>query len=384
MFTFHNNNPAAQGIYNYKEATDSLKKIGIDEGETNFLVKALNDADAVTTVSPTFALEAMSPQLGASIDSTVAHAAEKGKLTGVLNGSNPNVWNPQTDKQLQYWKDPVTGKKIDLRYGPNDDITKKKAVIREQLQKWVKIHHPEVAIDFNKPLVTYVGRYDSSQKGVELFEPAMEAARASGAQFIAMGSQEDPTATKTLDQLEQRALEEGGAFVIRDGKGPDGRYIVQQGSQGTQGIGSLIRAASDFTLVPSKFEPCGLVQFEGWLFGSQAICMKTGGLADSVITEGPHKNGVLFDRKGAWNSPEQREAVREAVTGAVQEWKIKSGKEKNRMLKRVITEGRKTGWNGSPRGDLSPVDQYLYAYHNAKHHVKNRGNATLDLDLLKV
>lgn len=358
VFTFHNNNFAAQGVTH-----GSLpSRIGIFQPEMNALVQGIYDADEVTTVSETFAKEAQTPHLGFRIDHVVRDAVRRDKLTGIVNGSNPAAWNPQTDEQLKQWRDPLTGQSIDLTYGPNDDIVAKKALIKQQLQKWLQRNQPNVRIDLSRPLVTYVGRYDSSQKGIDHLAPAMRSAIASGGQFIAMGSQEDPRASALLDNLQAEAGVNGGGWIIRDHKGPDNRFIVQQGSQGHQGVGSLVRAASDFVLVPSEFEPCGLVQFEGWLFGALTIGTKTGGIADTVQTEGPHFNGFLFDRKQSWHSEEQKSAVGESVASALDFWKKQSPEQKQQLMKRVMEEAKSTGWTDRDLSGLSPIEKYRYVY----------------------
>lgn len=368
VFTFHNNNGGAQGIYG-RETIPTLQQLGISR-ELNMLTEALRIADHVTTVSPTFAQEAQTEALGAGIASHMQLAALHGKLTGILNGGNPNVWNPETDAQLQQWKDPITNKPIDLRYGPGDDILSKKKVIREQLQKWVALHASKLHIDFSKPILLYVGRYDSYQKGLSMLPAAFKAAIKRGAQCICMGSQEDDKATQILDKLHKETSDKLGnslgVWIIRDTKGPDGRFIYQQGTaSGAPGIGSLVRAAADFVIVPSEFEPCGLVQFEAWLFGTLAICTKTGGLADSVQTKGNHFNGFLIERTTPFQSAAQEGQVATTVEKAFAFWESLDPGEKTTVLRRVIKQARQTNW-------LQAARQYLYVYAAAKRNLANR------------
>lgn len=374
VFTFHNNNGGAQGIY-ARESIPTLQQLGIRR-ELNMLTEALRIADHVTTVSHTFSLEAQSQTLGAGIHSSMQTAARRGKLTGILNGSNPNVWNPETDALLRNWRDPLTGDPLDLRYGPQDAIVAKKELIREQLQKWIALYQPKLILDFSKPLIAYIGRYDSYQKGIDMLAPAVRATLKMGGQFISMGSQEDDKAKLLLDQL-QREVQLGdgssqGVWIIRDSKGADGRFIVQQGSiGGPPGIGSLIRAVADYVLVPSEFEPCGLVQFESWLFGSLAICTRTGGLADSVQTAGPHFNGFLIERSADFHSNAQGREVEETVEKALGFWQGLSPAQKNILMSRVLREGRQSSWNHTLTG-LSPIEKYLYVYAAARQNLGQR------------
>jgi len=383
VFTYHNNNPAAQGIYEDSNSVAYLKQAGIEQPGMNGLVQAMRDSDAVTTVSEKFAHESKSKHLGAGIEKAVGESAKRDKLIGILNGSNTDVWNPETDQQLRYWKDPENGQQIDLRYGPSDDLVAKKALIREQLQKWLKVHRPDVAIDFSKPLVTFIGRYDSSQKGLNLFEAAMKSTIDSGGQFIAMGSQEDEKASLLLDRLEQQAGNRPGAFIIRDSKGPDGRYITQMGSLGSQGIGSLIRAATDFVFIPSEFEPCGYIQSEGGAFGAKAIATDTGGLSDSIAVDGPNKNGYLFDRLENFHSEAQKQKAADVIVRALMEHKTLGKKQRNHEMRRMMKQWRKTSWNDAARDRLSPVDRYLLTYRHAQEQARLRGTAYVDCGLLK-
>lgn len=382
VFTYHNNQPAAQGTYNYEETLQTLRDIGIYEGPMNMFTQALLDSDAITTVSETFAKESETVHLGFNANNEVLKAANKDKVTGILNGSNPSSWDPSTDAQLKYWKDPETGQPIDLTYGPGDNLIAKKALIKDQIQKWLKINRPDLNFDCSKPLVTFIGRYDASQKGLDMLLPAMEATLANGGQFISMGSQENgDRARGILDNLDREAREKGGALIVRDSQGPDGRYMFQQGSHGRQGLGSLVRAASDFVLVPSEFEPCGLVQFEGWLFGSLAIGTKTGGLADSIKMEGPQFNGFLFDRKELWLSQEQKDAVKETVRKALQSWSQKTDAEKQALMRKVMDQGRKSSWTTAVDG-LSPIEKYRYVYEDAARQAQWRGKALVNPTLL--
>ncbi|MCB1134841.1 MAG: glycogen/starch synthase [Chlamydiia bacterium] len=375
VFTFHNNNRAAQGVYDYPERLRSLQRYGVADGHSNLFVEALRIADGVTTVSETFALESQRPDLGASVQSEVNAAAAQGKLAGILNGSNPQLWNPETDAQLRDWIDPTTGAAIDLSYGPQCSIPAQRHVIRSQLQSFLSVHAPHVRIDLSKPLITYVGRYDAYQKGLDMFEPAIEAALANGAQFIAMGSQEDPRATEILDRLQRKYP--NGVWIIRDKKGADGRYEWQHGTDQRPGIGSLVRAATDFTFVPSEFEPCGLVQFEGWLFGNLVIASQTGGLGDSVKESGPEFNGFLFPRRDRWLSDTQRQLVKDSVQRALDYYAHLDDHARAELSQRVMQDARAYSWNSSAYG-LSPVEKYRLVYAAAKARAAKRDHLFLE------
>ena len=94
---------------------------------------------------------------------------------------------------------------------------------------------------------------------------------------------------------------------------------IQQGTNERPGIGALLRSIATLIVMPSSFEPCGLVQYEGWLFGSLAFATNTGGLADTIFVN-PNQdnfNGFLFERMKDWNSKEQDSKIRDKMTQAI-------------------------------------------------------------------
>lgn len=380
VFTYHNNNRMAQGrfgqgVYNYNPVIQGLIQAGIATKEMNIFVETVKSADAVTTVSETFGIESQQHEKGEGIAFAIREAAESGKLTGVINGSNPARWNPETDVTLKEWKDVETGKPIDLTFGPtSSNISAQKKASREQLQKWVDRYMPGVNIDLSKPLVTFIGRLDAYQKGLDKLDEAIEATLKNGGQFIVMGAKpkdEDPEAKKILDQLEAKYPK--GVLFIRDFKLKNDRYYYQQGDKTQPGMGSLARAATDFIFIPSRYEPCGLVQFEGWLYGSLAIGSNTGGLADTIV---PPKqwnkpfNGYLFEREGKGD-----ESLSHIMAEALNTWSNMGEDKKVEVMKRVMLDARKFSWTTSPTG-YSPVEKYRFVYENAKQRTAMRQQPT--------
>jgi len=374
LFTFHNNNRVAQGrimvgSHPYDPVVKGYQDCGIiRENNENLFVQTLRTVDAVTTVSETFGMEAQQADLGEGVSFAVRRAAEVGKLTGIINGANPDRWNPKTDQTLKNWKNVVTQERVDLSYGPDhEDLIGQRGKCKKQLQKWVNKYLPDTKIDFSKPIVTYIGRFDSYQKGLDKFEEAIESTLKNGGQFICMGSGEDPEAKDILDSLQEKYKQ--GVLFIRDYKDQKGRYYYQQGDSNRPGIGPLVRAASDFLFIPSRFEPCGLVQFEGWLFGSLAIGSETGGLADTIISQeaDPEQfNGFLFRRNGSRASQ-----VGRVIGRALKFWAEQSSEQKESTIKRIMEEGRQYGWTESP-SSFAPVEKYRFAYANAQRRVKWR------------
>ena len=389
VFTFHNNSRSAQGrtsagIYNYDPALKAFQEAGLVEDNGNLFIETLKIADGVTTVSETFSQESQlpDPEKGHGISFAVKQSAKVGKLTGIINGIYVDKWIHQLDN-LKDWKDLETGQTVDLSYGPETpDPFQKKQQAKVQLKKWLDVHlktgrgrhskikepedevvaDSEFVFDPFKPVMTFVGRFDSVQKGLDQFDHGIKAALAQGAQVILMGSEDpgDEMAIAILDELEKKYP--SGVVFIRDGKDENARYYYQQGNsaQNRPGIGSLVRAATDFVYIPSSYEPCGLVQFEGWLFGSQAIGSKTGGLADTIVTRenDPRQfNGYLFDRKS-----QHTDDVESIIKKALEEWHASTEEEKNTVIKRIMSESRKRGWNDILPGGLSTVDKYKFVY----------------------
>ncbi|MBS0605132.1 MAG: glycogen/starch synthase [Verrucomicrobia bacterium] len=396
VFIIHNNCYGCQGILEEKSAAtmqnDFFGDSFHDGGPFNTMRQAIRWADQVVIVSPTFALEAQEEMLGSGIDPEMRAVAHENRLSGILNGANPELWNPETDAQLKNWKDPETGMAIDLTFGPDTpDIPAKKRLIAEQLQKWIKKYHPEwiekYGIDVTKgENLLFVGRY-VDQKGVDKFPQLIHAAKEIGSNFIAMGFAEesDVKENQILDacELEARtfdASQEGGkVLVIRDRK-KGGRFEIQQGTEEIPGVGSLFRAMSDIGVFPSKFEPCGLVQFEGWLFAQLAIASKTGGLADTVkpVTDSDF-NGFLFPRHPDWESQEQDAAVAASVKEAIKYWRSLDDTGKTACLKRVMETARSSSWTQTADGSPSPGQRYDMVFRKAMLDAAHRQERVLDL-----
>jgi ADP-glucose type glycogen/starch synthase len=379
VYTFHNNNWAAQGAYHSPNKRDLLWTYDIPFKKPNLMATAISMADAVSTVSETFAQEAQTKHLGFGLQKDVTHAALQGKLSGIVNGSNPGVWDPAKNRQLESWIDPETGKSIDLRFSSKDDILKAKKAIRTQLGKYLQKYFPNVKIDLQRPIILYVGRFDAWQKGLDMFDPAMEEALAQGAQVICMGSQEDDRAKGILDSLEKKY--DDGVWFIRDFKNAEGRYDIQQGNSDRPGIGSLVRAIADYMLIPSEFEPCGLVQFEGHSNGVPTIACGTGGLADTIIESGDDWNGFLFQRLAKWQSKAQKDEVRSTVRKALEHLDTLDVTDKQEMASRLMEQAKAVGWTNDNPEAVTAIDQYRLVYAQAVGRRSNAGTLFLETGL---
>ncbi len=278
VYVFHNNGYAAQGILD-GHSKPLFQKLGVNADYLNVTEQSLRFADHCCTVSPSYAVEVQGRE-GNGLTEQMRKVAAQGKLTGILNGANPQAFNPETDPVLMNWKDPETGLAHPLNYGAESNILEKKQEIKLQLQKWLRVYHPEFIEEFSvdvtrKNVLLFVGRFDSSQKGLEKFRLAMHAAKNQGATLIIMGSystDDDVLARKIIADLRHEAAalkgkDWGGVLILEDKVNALNKYDFQQGTiDGIPGIGSLCRAIATYGFFPSKYEPCGLVQFEMWLF----------------------------------------------------------------------------------------------------------------------
>ena len=256
VLTIHN--LAYQGLF----PRDTLRRIGAPESsfhidglefydKLSFLKGGLNLASHLTTVSATYAKEITTPELGCGLEGLLSKRSEQ--LTGILNGID-ETWDPRSCTQLaqQFGAGDWQGKQANADY------------VRKQFGLAVS----------RGPLFGLVARL-VHQKGIDLVLSAADEIIASGGQIVVTGSGEP--------QLEQ-------ALVAAHRRRPDaiGVTIGFNDAQARR-----IFAGSDFTLMPSRFEPCGLSQMYAQRFGSLPIGHQTGGLAET-IQDG--ETGFLFEK----------------------------------------------------------------------------------------
>ncbi|WP_298948305.1 glycogen synthase GlgA [uncultured Paracoccus sp.] len=211
-------------------------------GQISALKAGLVAADAVTTVSPTYAQELTTPAFGFGLEGVIRGRA--GALSGILNGVDTGVWNPATDPLIaaNYSVDDLSGKAVNA------------AALRAEFGL-----DPE-----GGPLCIVVSRL-TRQKGLDLLLAALPALIAEGAQLAVLGSGEND-------------LQDG---FLRAAASHPGRVGVRVGYD--EALSHRMFAGADVVLVPSRFEPSGLTQMYGLAYGTLPLVARTGGLADSVI-----------------------------------------------------------------------------------------------------
>lgn len=211
--------------------------------QIGFLKGGLMLADAITTVSPTYARELLTQEFGMGLEGVLA--TRSAVLTGILNGIDTDAWNPQTDPALVQ------------TYGI-------RSLNRKAANKQALLARFDLSGDPGLPLFSVISRL-SEQKGLDIALEALPKVLEQGARFVMLGSGSPD-------------LEDGFARLAR-------RYPNQVGVQigFDEDLAHLIQAGADATLVPSRFEPCGLTQLCAMRYGTLPIVSKTGGLADTVI-----------------------------------------------------------------------------------------------------
>ena len=228
-------------------------------GKINFLKAGLAGADAITTVSPTYAREIQTPELGCGLDGLLRNRAAD--LSGILNGVDYSVWNPATDPLIA------------RNFSP--DNLAGKALCKSDLQRSFKLAM--------RPDVMIVGRVSRlvSQKGFDLLERIIEQLLQRDLQFVLLGTG-DPHYEKFFRGIAERFRE---------------RARVQIGFN--DALAHRIEAGADVFLMPSHFEPSGLNQLYSLKYGTIPIVRATGGLKDSVddfdYRRARSGNGFVFE-----------------------------------------------------------------------------------------
>jgi starch synthase len=212
-------------------------------GNLSFLKAGLNYADHITTVSPSYAEEIQTDALGFGLQGLLSK--RQGALTGILNGVDPNEWNPATDANI-------------FRTYDVDNL-KDKAANKRELQQRVGLH-----IDPKVPLFGLVSRF-THQKGLDMVLEIAPHLVSLPAQLVLLGTGDAG--------MQRMALELSHNY--------SGQISVYVGFD--EGLSHLVEAGADIFLMPSRFEPCGLNQMYSQRYGTPPVVHATGGLIDSVV-----------------------------------------------------------------------------------------------------
>ncbi len=266
VFTIHNIQ------YQGKYGTEILEEtVGISrsnahlveyDGIVNFMKGAIECADRVTTVSPSYATEILDPWYGHGLDPFLRK--KQYKLCGILNGIDTDVYDPATDAHI-------------ARNYTADTAAEGKAACKAELREEFGLRAGEA------PVVGMVTRL-VSHKGLDLVRHAAENIVAGGMQFVLLGSG-DASFEQFFCEMAARCPE---SFAVRIGFIP--------------ALARKIYAGSDIFLMPSKAEPCGLAQMVALRYGSIPVVRETGGLRDTIHDSGDGLgNGFTFASYNAYD-----------------------------------------------------------------------------------
>jgi starch synthase len=229
-------------------------------GQISFLKGGINNADAITTVSPRYAEEIQTLEAGSGFDGIIR--ARRDRLVGILNGIDIDAWDPRRDRFLP------------AAYG-RDDLSGKLASKREVLARYGL---PVTEDLLARPLIGMVSRM-VDQKGLDLIAALANELPRLPASFVILG---------TGDPIYQN-------FWLQMAAAHPARIGVRVGFD--ESLAHLIEAGADMFLMPSRFEPCGLNQMYSLRYGTVPIVRAVGGLADTVrevSSDARPPNGFVF------------------------------------------------------------------------------------------
>lgn len=224
--------------------SDSFSLAGVEHyGAIGFLKAGLQHADAITTVSPSYAAEIATPEGGMGLDGLFRARADR--VFGILNGLDTDIWDPATDNALAAHFD---ADRLALR-----------AANKSMLARATGLAERPDAL-----LLGLISRF-TWQKGIDLVLAAIDTIISVNGQLVVLG---------TGEAALESALRDASAAYPGSVKAIIGF---------DEGLAHLIQGGADALLVPSRFEPCGLTQLAAQRYGAVPIVTRIGGLADTVI-----------------------------------------------------------------------------------------------------
>lgn len=244
-------------------ACDALQTFGLHPAQGSSLPVWAQDmplplgllmADHIVTVSPTYAKDILTPEYGSGLDEFLSTRRES--LTGILNGLDVEYWNPLTDPYI------TKNYSVETLY----QRAKNKASLQAECH---------LQVDERTPLLAMVSRFDY-HKGVDLAVEALRMLDHQPWQMVFLGKG-DPTLEQVVTQFQSEHPEKVRVFLKYD-----------------EPLSHRIYSAADMILIPSRYEPCGLVQMIAMRYGCIPIGRATGGLKDTILDYSRHERGVGF------------------------------------------------------------------------------------------
>ncbi|NTV30784.1 glycogen synthase [candidate division WWE3 bacterium] len=271
LFTIHN-----LGYHGYSE-TELIKRLAIkniteisddpffdfdarQDDQLDLLLQGLIGSDYISTVSPTYAKEIQTKEYCDGLCDILQ--IRSNKLYGIINGLDTELWNPKSDRDIYatYALEPISEK-------DTPSLISKRIMDAKDLNKASLQHDLHLTVDKRVPLLGFVGRLEPGQKGLDLLYDAITSLLSDASfrfQFalIGVGLPEWEERFRALAESNPKRV---SASIVFD-----------------EQIARRIYAASDLMLIPSRYEPCGLVQLIAMRYGAVPIVRATGGLKDTV------------------------------------------------------------------------------------------------------
>ena len=300
IFTIHNIN------YQGHCYSADIQKIGLHEKAhlspdglqdprqpemVNLLKGGIVYSDAFTTVSPCYAQEIATTERGEGLEKVVQKYSNK--LHGILNGVDYSYWNPELDPHLPTHYSP---REVPENKDDRNTIDKK-AFIKKKLRE--RLMHDER----HRPIIGCVSRL-VPQKGLELIKHTLYRTLELGGQFVLLGSSPIPSIEAEFHRLRQQFSDH-----------PHVSLTLVPNEETTH----MIFAGSDLFIVPSLFEPCGLVQLIALKYGAVPIVRETGGLSDTIF-DLDHSSRPKNQRNGFTFKSADKAGVDSALDRAFQCW----------------------------------------------------------------
>jgi starch synthase len=269
-------------------------------GHLNFLKAGIVFADAVNTVSPTYAREITTPEYGCGLEGLLAGIG--GKLSGIVNGCDYADWDPAVDRHIVARYDRGT-------------VFEKKPLCKADLQRRYKL--PEKP---DAPVLGVVARL-VSQKGIDLILSAAPGFLDLGCQMVFLGDG-DPEFHNELEEFRAKHPDQVGIYLGFN-----------------EGLAHAVEAGADLFLMPSRYEPCGLNQMYSLRYGTPPVVRTTGGLADTVVNA-TEENLAAGTATGFAFGDYSPSALYETV-----KWALKLYRDRPADFRRVVATAMAQDWS---------------------------------------
>ncbi len=283
-------------------------------------------SDCVNTVSKGLMRDVISNK-SFGLDPLFSKLHDEGRLVGITNGITISNWDPSNVQNLQGFS-----------YTSDQVLTKRK-IIKEHIADIYKILNP------NQIWLLYVGRF-SEEKGIDMLASALDACKSLSCNLIVMGIHVTNNLQSIVHQQINNLKLDNTVLVIDD--------PTEQ-----QAVGKLIRAASDFTIVPSHIEACGLVPMEALACGSIPITSDVQGISDVVI---PLSNNFLSGTGFVYSDePNNRQTnLKLAILDAIASYKAWDNEHKlSDLLYRLVCTSKNYDWSNKPASSYTALYKHI-------------------------